>query len=91
MWMVNVKAKYRGKKYCSASRHTACCTFGAQEIGDGALGFREALQQVFPEPRIKRWIVHKTANVPNRLPKSIQPQAKRMLHDIWNAPKKSEA
>lgn len=60
-------------------------------IGDGALGFWKALQQVFPGTRIQRCTVHKTANVLNSLPKSIQPQAKRMLHDIWNAPKKSEA
>ena len=60
-------------------------------IGDGALGFWKALPQVFPGTRIQRCTVHKTANVLNSLPKSIQPQAKRMLHDIWNAPKKSEA
>ena len=60
-------------------------------IGDGALGFWKALQQVFPGTRIQRCTVHKTANVLNKLPKSIQPQAKRMLHDIWKAPTKSEA
>jgi len=59
-------------------------------IGDGALGFWKALEQVFPGTRIQRCTVHKTANVLNKLPKSIQPQAKRMLHDIWKAPTKDE-
>jgi len=60
-------------------------------IGDAALGFWKALPQVFPGTRIQRCTVHKTANVLNSLPKSIQPQAKRMLHDIWKAPTKLEA
>ena len=60
-------------------------------IGDGALGFWKALEQVFPGTRIQRCTVHKTANVLNSLPKSIQPQAKRMLHDIWKASTKDAA
>ena len=60
-------------------------------IGDGALGFWKALDQVFPGTRVQRCTVHKTANVLNKVPKSIQPQMKRMLHDIWNAPTKDEA
>ena len=60
-------------------------------IGDGALGFWKALEKVFPGTRVQRCTVHKTANVLNKVPKSIQPQVKRMLHDIWNAPTKKEA
>jgi transposase-like protein len=60
-------------------------------IGAGALGFWKALEQVFPGTRIQRCTVHKTANVLNSLPKSIQPQAKRMLHDIWKASTKDAA
>ena len=60
-------------------------------IGDGALGFWKALEQVFPGTRNQRCTVHKTANVLNKVPKSVQPQMKRMLHDIWNAPTKNEA
>jgi transposase-like protein len=60
-------------------------------IGDGALGFWKALQQVFPGTRVQRCTVHKTANVLNKLPKSVQPQAKRMLHEIWKSPTKEEA
>ena len=60
-------------------------------IGDGALGFRKALEQVFPATRTQRCTVHKTANVLNKVPKSVQPQMKRMLHDIWDAPTKDAA
>lgn len=60
-------------------------------IGDGALGFWKALEQVFPGTRIQRCTVHKTANVLNKVPKSVQPQMKRMLHDIWTAATKEEA
>jgi transposase-like protein len=60
-------------------------------VGDGALGFWKALRQVFPTTRIQRCTVHKTANILDKLPKSLQPQAKRMLHGIWDAPTKDEA
>jgi len=60
-------------------------------IGDGALGFWKALDQVFPTTRVQRCTVHKTANVLNKMPKSVHPQAKRMLHAIWDAPTVEEA
>ena len=60
-------------------------------IGDGALGFWKALEQVFPATRTQRCTVHKTANVLNKVPKSVQPQMKRMLHDIWDAPTKKHS
>ena len=44
-------------------------------IGDGALGFWKALKQVFPGTRMQRCTVHKTANVLNKMPKSVQPQS----------------
>jgi transposase-like protein len=59
-------------------------------IGDGALGFWKALREVFPATREQRCTVHKTANVLNKLPKSLQPQAKRLLHNIWQAPTRAE-
>jgi putative transposase len=54
-------------------------------IGDGALGFWAALREVFPETREQRCWVHKTANVLNKMPKSVQPKAKVDLHEIWQA------
>jgi putative transposase len=54
-------------------------------VGDGALGFWAALRKVFGETREQRCWVHKTANVLNKLPKSVQPKAKADLHEIWQA------
>ena len=54
-------------------------------VADGALGFWAAARKVFPEMREQRCWVHKTANVLNNLPKSVQPKAKSDIHDIWQA------
>ena len=51
----------------------------------GALGFWKALREVYGTTREQRCWVHKTANVLNKLPKSVQPRAKRHLQDIWMA------
>ena len=59
--------------------------------GDGALGFWAALSEVYPEVRHQRCWVHKTANVLNALPKSLQGKAKAGLHEIWMAPTRAEA
>ena len=53
--------------------------------GDGALGFWAALRKVYPQTREQRCWVHKTANVLNKMPKSVQPRAKEALHEIWMA------
>jgi putative transposase len=60
-------------------------------VGDGALGFWAALRKVFPETREQRCWVHKTANVLNKMPKSVQPKAKGDIHEIWQAETKVEA
>jgi len=54
-------------------------------VGDGALGFWAALDQIFPETRPQRCWVHKSANVFNELPKSVQGKAKAARHEIWMA------
>jgi putative transposase len=60
-------------------------------IGDGALGFWKALPQVYPSTREQRCWVHKTANVLDKLPKRLRPEAKDKLHQIWMAPTKADA
>lgn len=60
-------------------------------VGDGALGFWNALSKVFPETRHQRCWVHKTANVLNKLPNSVQPKVKAALHEIWQAPSRKQA
>lgn len=59
--------------------------------GDGALGFWAALREIYPATQEQRCWVHKTANVLNKMPKSIQPKAKSMLQDIWMAETRKQA
>ena len=60
-------------------------------IGDGALGFWAALREVFPTTREQRCWVHKTANVLNNMPRSVQSKAKADLHEIWQAETRESA
>lgn len=60
-------------------------------VGDGALGFWGAISKVYPACKHQRCWVHKTANVLNKLPKSMQPKVKEALHDIWMAETKEKA
>jgi len=60
-------------------------------VGDGALGFWKALAKVFPETRIQRCWVHKTANILNKLPKGLQEKAKAGIKEIWMAESRAEA
>jgi putative transposase len=60
-------------------------------VADGALGFWKAIDEVWPKTRGQRCWVHKTANVLNKLPKSLHTKAKRALQDIWMAPTRTAA
>jgi len=60
-------------------------------VGDGALGFWKALREEYPQIREQRCWVHITANVLDKMPKSVQDNAKKMIHDIYLAPSKEEA
>ena len=60
-------------------------------IGDGAMGFWAALEEIYPESRQQRCWMHKTLNVLNCLPKSVQSKAKQALHAIWQAETKEDA
>jgi putative transposase len=60
-------------------------------VADGALGFWQAVEEVWPKTRGQRCWVHKTANVLNKLPKSLQSKAKRALQEIWMAETKKDA
>jgi len=67
-------------------------TIGPQlAVADGALGFWKAIDEVWPKTRAQRCWVHKTANVLNKLPKSLQAKAKRALQDIWMAQTRKDA
>ena len=59
--------------------------------GDGALGFWQALHEVWPKTRQQRCWVHKAANVLNKLPPSLQGKAKQDLHAIYEAENRKAA
>ena len=60
-------------------------------VGDGALGFWAAVEEVFPDTRLQRCWVHKTANVLDKLPKRTQPSAKALLHEMYMSATKDHA
>ena len=60
-------------------------------IGDGAMGFWAAQEEIWPGTRQQRCWVHKSANVLNFMPKSVQPKAREALHDIWQAETRADA
>ena len=60
-------------------------------IGDGAMGFWAALEEIYPETRHPRCWLHKALNVLNAVPKSIQPKVKQALHEIWQAETREQA
>jgi putative transposase len=60
-------------------------------VGDGALGFWAALRKAYPTTRDQRCWFHKTGNILNKMPKSVQPRAKESLHEIWQAETREDA
>ena len=60
-------------------------------VGDGAMGFWAALEEICPDTRQQRCWMHQSANVLNSLPKSVQPRVKQALHEIWQAETRDEA
>ena len=60
-------------------------------VGDGALGFWKALDQVFPGTRHQRCWLHKSANLLNKVPKSVQGTMKADIREISKAPTRAAA
>jgi transposase-like protein len=60
-------------------------------VGDGALGTWAALRDVFPGARRQACWVHKIARVLDALPKRLQPDAKKLLHEMMEAPTRKDA
>jgi transposase-like protein len=59
--------------------------------GDGALGFWAALEEAYPGVREQRCWVHKTANILDKIPKRLQPDAKKLIHEMYMAARRDEA
>jgi len=60
-------------------------------VGDGALGFWKALDEIFPGTRHQRCWCHKVSNVLDKVAKSIQGAMKNDLRDIYLAPTRATA
>lgn len=60
-------------------------------VGDGAMGFWKALDEIWPTTRHQRCWVHKLANILNKVPKSVQPNMKTDLREVRDAPDKASA
>ena len=60
-------------------------------VGDGALGFWKALDEVFPGTRHQRCWVHKTVNVLNKVALSVQANMKKDLREVHRAPSRVSA
>ena len=60
-------------------------------VADGGLGFWAALPEEYAGVQEQRCWVHKTANVLDKLPKSLQPAAKGQLHAMYLAPTQAQA
>jgi putative transposase len=60
-------------------------------VGDGAMGFWKALDEIFPSTKHQRCWVHKITNVLNKVPKSVQPNMKADLREVRDAPDRANA
>jgi transposase-like protein len=60
-------------------------------IGDGSLGFWIALQEEYGSVAQQRCWVHKTANILDKMPKSVRGKAKQLIHEMYLAPTRKAA
>jgi putative transposase len=60
-------------------------------VGDGSLGFWAALPEIYPTVQKQRCWVHKTANLLDKFPKSLQGQAKEKIHEMYLSPTREAA
>jgi transposase-like protein len=76
---------------CSVERTRGLAVVPELGTGDGALGFCNVLEEVWLTTRHQRCAVHKTVDVLDKLPKSVQPAAKADLREVWMAPDRATA
>ena len=94
--LIAVESGYREstlswKEMLLSIRHRGLQEATKLAIGDGALGFWKALDEVFPQTKRQRCWVHKTANILDKMPKSVQPKAKALIHDMYMADTEEKA
>jgi len=59
-------------------------------VGDGALGFWAAAREVWPDTREQGCWCHKLSNVLDKLPQRLHSRAKRALHEMMYAARRSD-
>jgi putative transposase len=84
------ESKLSWKEVLSDLKARGLTTAPRLAIGDGALGFWAALEEEMPGCRQQRCWVHKTANILDKLPKSVQANAKSLIHEMYMSPTKEE-
>jgi putative transposase len=67
------------------------CTAPNLAIGDGSLGFWIALEEEYGPVAQQRCWVHKTINILDKMPKSVQGKAKQLIHEMYLAPTRKAA
>lgn len=85
------ESKQSWKDFLQSLRARGMTQSPSLAIGDGALGFWAALEEEFPQCRQQRCWVHKTANILDKMPKSVQSNAKKMIHEMYLSPTKETA
>ena len=85
------ESKQSWKEALMSLKHRGLTVDPKLVIGDGGLGLWAALPEVFETSTTQRCWVHKTANVLDKMPKSVQGRAKKMIHDIYMADTKDNA
>jgi transposase-like protein len=91
IWDGERESKMSWKELLSDLKHRGVIKGPRLAIGDGALGFWAAIEEEYPKVDQQRCWVHKTANILDKLPKSIQPSAKELIHQMYMAPQKETA
>ena len=79
--------------FAKSSKISAELRFNAPKValGVGAVGLWAALDEVYLQTLQQQFWVHKSANMPNSRPESVQPNAKNDLHQIWMVATRNQA
>ncbi len=91
IWDGQRESKLSWKEVLSDLKYRGVIKYPKLAIGDGSLGFWTALEEEYPGTDQQRCWVHKTANILDKLPKSVQPSAKELIYQMYMAPKKESA
>lgn len=84
------ESKLSWKEVLQDLKHRGMTQSPLLSIGDGALGFWAALEEEFSSCQHQRCWVHKTANVLDKMSKSVQVHAKKHIHEMYMAPTKEQ-